>query len=91
MTEERALGLTMLLGWAICCVLVALSGCVQFAAATPAVPVVMPLVEQSECVIILPGSDRLTIVREMPTVTTLPGGAPWWATNAIRWLEGERQ
>ena len=53
--EERALGLTVLIGWAICCALVALSGCVQFAPATPAVPVVMPPVEPStRPVIVLP-------------------------------------
>jgi hypothetical protein len=85
--EERALGLTVLIGWAICCALVALSGCVQFAPATPAVPVVMPPVEQSERVIILPWSGRLTTVREMPAVTTVPGDAPWWMTNAIRFVE----
>jgi hypothetical protein len=90
MTEERALGLTMLLGWAICCVLVALSGCVQFAAATPAVPVVMPPVERSEYRVILPG-DRawLSPASECPPVL-VPADAPLWIRNAVRWLEEQR-
>ena len=90
MNEERALGLTVILGWAICCALVALSGCVQFAPVSPVVPVVMPPVEPSEYRVILPGTMGLTPVREMPAVTTVPGSAPWWVTNAIRWIGEQR-